>query len=413
MSVIITKEMMLQRLKDKGIEDVKYVSNYTALSHNAIFQCIKTGIEYEDTPRNILTYGHCSCPNCMHEIKSQAAKIRYQKNVLKGTNNLVPFNKNTQEKFEEICKSNNPHWEVIGEYINSWTKIKVKCRDCGYTKEYLPSTLYYYSQCPNCNDGISYPNKFLREVIKQLSIDIQPKYEHSFSWLGRMKLDCYFIYNNQEYAVEMDGGYHYRDIPRRNTDALHQRDILKDQLVKDHNIYMIRIDSQQSDYLYLKNSFYASAFNQLFDLSAINWELCGENAQCNYCKKAWDYFKNHLEASTYDIANALGVSDSACLSYIKKGMDLKLFYHPLGKRPIFVTNIAKDEKMFFDSLINFSRYLNLEENIQLKPSKISYELSKEKPYIVNNKYIVVPFTDFFFNKTRKEEVFNANIFITK
>ena len=57
--------------------------------------------------------------------------------------------------------------------------------------------------CDVCGDGISYPNKFIRNLFKQLKLDV--KYEWRPEWIVPYYYDNYFEYNGNKYIVEMDG----------------------------------------------------------------------------------------------------------------------------------------------------------------------------------------------------------------
>lgn len=59
----------------------------------------------------------------------------------------------TTETFKERMKEINPNVEVLGEYINSSTKIKCKCLVCNYDDWYpVPSNLLSGSKCPKCSN---------------------------------------------------------------------------------------------------------------------------------------------------------------------------------------------------------------------------------------------------------------------
>ena len=60
----------------------------------------------------------------------------------------------TKEEVNQRLKNNfEQKVELAGEYINKRTKFLLKCNECGYQWEALPtSTLYsdYKHKCPNC-----------------------------------------------------------------------------------------------------------------------------------------------------------------------------------------------------------------------------------------------------------------------
>ncbi len=56
----------------------------------------------------------------------------------------------TTSRFREEVAMTNPNLEVVGEYVNTSTKIDVRCLDCGYTWKTNPSSLLSGIGCPAC-----------------------------------------------------------------------------------------------------------------------------------------------------------------------------------------------------------------------------------------------------------------------
>ena len=59
--------------------------------------------------------------------------------------------KKTQAEFEEEVKQlGKGEYEVIGNYINNRTKIKIRHKICGHIYDVLPSAFLQGKRCPNC-----------------------------------------------------------------------------------------------------------------------------------------------------------------------------------------------------------------------------------------------------------------------
>lgn len=92
-------------------------------------------------------------------------------------------------------------------------KVKVKCPNCGYLKSMNINKLISRNKmtCRKCSDGISYPEKFLYSILKQLNIDFET--QKIFDWsrnLDNKKLyDFYFKYDNKKVIIETHGSQHY------------------------------------------------------------------------------------------------------------------------------------------------------------------------------------------------------------
>ena len=110
-------------------------------------------------------------------------------------------------------------------------KVYVKCPDCGSIKKdkVRINDLYRYGfSCKKCGDNISYPNKFMYNILDQLNIDFIPEY--SPEWLGRKRFDFYIP--SLSLIIEMDGGLgHGKRELRKENNSL-EIDEWKDWLIK-------------------------------------------------------------------------------------------------------------------------------------------------------------------------------------
>jgi hypothetical protein len=83
---------------------------------------------------------------------------------------------------------------------------------------------------------------------------------------------------------------------------------------------IIRIDCLKSDKEYISNNICNSELKDIFDLSAIDWDLCDKKAQKSLVKESCDlYISGAYDLST--IANILHISVSSVRHYVKKGKD--------------------------------------------------------------------------------------------
>lgn len=204
----------------------------------------------------------------------------------------VPRSHKTTEEFMEQVNNKNTCWNVVGEYINNKTKVKIQCKYCGYIHESLPQNILHNScGCPICSDGISYPNKFSRSFLKQLPIT-NVIYEYSPDWAKPLRYDNYFEYNGQAYILEMDGGFHYQNnaLSHKSLEEINSTDRHKDELALSHNIKVIRIDCKKSKYEYIMDNIRQSELSCIFDLSDIDWNLCNKYACSSLVYEVYDYY---------------------------------------------------------------------------------------------------------------------------
>lgn len=90
----------------------------------------------------------------------------------------------TQECFiKEVRENFGNEYEVLGKYINSKTKIKVRhnCKKCNYYEwDIMPSSLLQGVGCPKCNGGV-------QKTTEDIKREIYYKYGDEYKLLGEYK----------------------------------------------------------------------------------------------------------------------------------------------------------------------------------------------------------------------------------
>lgn len=212
--------------------------------------------------------------------------------------------------------------------------ILMKCPDCGYERLYEPSSLKTYTHLPcSCNDNYSLPNKFSYFVFKEMKNIQNYQREYNPDWLKPYSYDNYFEYKNKKFVVEMDGalghGKKTFGSNKRDVDGL-KRDNIKDALAKEHNITVIRIDSEKSDLNYLKENMLKTLSN-IVDLSTVDWQYVYEKATsnivknvCEYAKENYKFVGNKKIESNYieDISLKFDIAKPTVVRFLKIGRDL-------------------------------------------------------------------------------------------
>lgn len=172
-----------------------------------------------------------------------------------------------------------------------------------------------------CSDKRSYPNKFSYVFLNQLPItNWQPEYQPD--WAKPYRYDNYFEYGDKKYILEMDGAFHYKNNTLNGVTAEGSKiiDKYKDDLAKEHNIEVIRINCLRSDLSYIKNNILNSSLFFVFDLSNINWDKCDEYATKNIVKELCKYWENYNHPSYAELKKVFHIkSDTTINSYLKKG----------------------------------------------------------------------------------------------
>lgn len=299
--------------------EIKVLDKYIGYEDRIKFQCKENHV-WETTPHSILA-GH-GCPYCAGLL------------VWVGFNDLWT----TRPDVASLLKDPNDGYKYT---YGSNIKVKFKCPECGNIEEKpIAQVSKQGLPCSRCSDGVSYPNKFARALLDQLQLYYH-KCEYRPDWAKPYLYDNYFIYNDVEYILEMDGAFHYKEMKKsdRTLDEIRKIDQIKTSLAIQHGINVIRIECMDSSYDYIKNNILSSELNDIFDLSNVDWTLCNEKAQKNLIKEACDLYMSGLH-DLNEISHRLHVHYSTVYNYLKNGAKFNWCdYDP--KRAI---QIARDKK---------------------------------------------------------------------
>lgn len=148
MSAKKTQKEFIEEVKLLHGNEYEVIGQYINAKKHIKIKHIKCGKMFEVMPTNFLK--GTRCPHCFKSKK-----------------------KTTEEFKNEVYKLVKDEYSVLGEYINSHTKIKIKHEKCGNVYEVRPTAfLYQNARCPKCS-AIKAGNytrkgteKFKREVIE-------------------------------------------------------------------------------------------------------------------------------------------------------------------------------------------------------------------------------------------------------
>ena len=251
-------------------EEYSGALNKIEVKHN------KCGKTYSVTPSNFLNGGRC--PYCkgrnrttedfkniihsMHgeeytvlgEYKNVRAKIKMRHNkcgteysskvadILSGSEcpkcngNMKPT---TDMFIKRISKLYGNRYEILSEYINSYTKIKVKDNYCKHEFYIVPSMLVEGYGCNKCKESIG--ERLVRTTLDNNNI----KYikEKVFKELPRKRFDFYLPEYNT--IIEFDGAQHFKPSEffggGEAFERIRKSDCIKNKFAKDMGIDMLRI----------------------------------------------------------------------------------------------------------------------------------------------------------------------------
>jgi len=240
-----------------------------------------------------------------------------------NTSKFSKSNKYTKENINNWCKLNSLNIELINNYKDVNKKLNWKCLDCNNIFKRSWDDIYQSKiSCPNCGDGISYPEKFGLFLFNQLNVYYI--YNSIANWSKNKRYD--FIFNDLKIVIEFHGLQHYNggfeSYGGRTLEEELENDKLKKELSECNGYKYIDIDCRKSELEWIKNNILNSELNNIFNLSNINWLECHEYAiKNNLIKETCDLWNNEIKM-TSKISEILKLSDSTIRRYLKQGAEL-------------------------------------------------------------------------------------------
>lgn len=287
------------------LPNIEVIGTYIRSQDTVKCKCLLDGYEWDAWPGHLVR-GH-GCPVCAGN------------KVFAGYNDITTLRPDLVKYFKAEDEAKN-----FTVYSNQYADLV--CPYCGHTKNMIVGHLSKTGfACPICGDGVSYPNKFCRQVLRQLPIT-NLQCEYSSDWTESYLYDNYFEYNGIKYIVEADGMQHFQDTSGiwASLDIVKQADDDKTKLAVNNGCVMIRIDCRKSEMRYIKNSILSSGLSDVFDLSDIDWVACEEASRSSLIYEICNFYNNTTNKRIKDIANVFDLSDVTVRKYLRIGTDLNM-----------------------------------------------------------------------------------------
>jgi len=213
------------------------------------------------------------------------------------------------------------------EYSSGSNKsIILKCPECGFEKPMqIPRLLNQGFGCPRCSDGVSYPEKFMFNVLEQLNVDFKTQLNKTvFDWCNGYRYDFYIPILNC--IIETHGIQHYeRKLDKwMSLQETQENDRCKERIAKENSIVnYITLDCRDSKIDWIKNSIMTSNLPSLLGFKEldIDWLKCHESACNSLVRVVCDLWNSGIN-STLEVANKLKISRPTATRYLNKGVQL-------------------------------------------------------------------------------------------
>lgn len=203
--------------------DVIITSEYISAKDKVDCECKVCGSNFKMKPNSLLN-GQ-SCPICAKE-KRRTACVK------------------TKEQFVNEMKYVNDTITILGEYVNTHTKLLCKCQKCNHEWNTTPHDLLDGYGCPKCN--ISLGENEIEEMLvrNNINYEIHKKYDGLYG-VGNGKLSYDFYLPNYNLLIEFQGKQHETPIDYfggEETFIIQQEhDRRKREYAKEHNIELLEI----------------------------------------------------------------------------------------------------------------------------------------------------------------------------
>lgn len=150
--------------------------------------------------------------------------------------------KNTKIFKKEVYDLVKDEYEVLGEYIDTNTYIRMKHNKCGHEWDIVPvDFLTKDIRCPECaNKIISNASKFIEQYLSENNIYfIKEKKFSDCKYKKQLPFDFYLPEYNL--LLEYDGEQNFKDAFNNNFNVQHKRDTIKNKYCITNKINLIRI----------------------------------------------------------------------------------------------------------------------------------------------------------------------------
>ena len=201
----------------------------------------------------------------------------------------------------------------------SQKKLQWTCPICQTTIIKAPQTVLVRGlSCPNCSTGVSIPNRFMRALLKELSVTFEA--EKSFPWSQKKRYDFYLPDFNL--LIEMQGDQHYTNYMFGRKE-ISSNDELKRSLALSNGVSKyVCIPARYSTIEYLSESVLNSELSSILNLSNVNWHSLTPCLYTPPIEEVVSLWKSG--ALLGDIAQELQITRTVVRKYLKRAAEMGL-----------------------------------------------------------------------------------------
>lgn len=200
--------------------------------------------------------------------------------------------------------------------------------------------------CCCCSDGISYPERFVYHLLKQLNVSFLR--DTTLSWSGMKRYDFYV--EDKSLIIETHGIQHYLEqvqFNRNNAKSEKDNDKIKKEMAITNGIMnYIELDCRYSNFSYIKDSVLNSDLVSIYDLSSVDWNAIEIDSMKSNVIRACELYNSGIK-STPQISKLLNLDLSTVIDYLKRCADAGLCNYTTDRHKKI---ICVDKEKIYDSL---------------------------------------------------------------
>lgn len=351
--------------------DCPYCSGrYASKSKNFLieFPTISEEWDYEKNEKTPDMYTPKSNRSVWWKCKKEHSYLQTIKHRANGGECIYCTNRSLLVGFNDMATTNPQLANLLfdkkdGEKFMQFSNEKVdwRCSNCdGHIKNKTISDVNIYGlSCAMCSDGIKYPEKVMREVLKQLNVQFE--HDKPFDWSEKKRFDFYIPLLKM--IIEIHGGQHFnggfRTQGGKTLEEEQINDAEKQKLAFKNNIqHYLVIDSRESNLDYIKMNIVKSPLTTFFDLSTVDWievENVAQTSLSHQCLLLWNDGMKDIEL----IAKELKIHREMVRRYLKKWSKInKCDFNtsPKNKRKIIQLSLEMEFIKEWDSISAASTY---------------------------------------------------------
>ena len=343
----------------------------------------------DDSNEGRLTY-KIRCTSCGHTFKRRTDSFEKGKKlcqccdrnhvVKKGINDIAT-------KRPDLVKYFCNKEDAYRYSVSSNVKIKAICPICKTTKEIEISKLSSCGlSCPTCGDGVSFPNKFMRNLLNNCGIDFIAEY--CPDWSNGRKYDFYLIKEN--IIIEMDGGQHFKDVDHwGGIDDTIKNDEYKTNMAIEHGIKIIRINCNYTNirtrFEEIRRSVENSDISNIIDFKnkRIDWAIIEFYSSKSDLVRACEIKNEKPNFSSRDISCIIGVHYVTIERWLELGNKFGLcVYNKEAEKIKAKKEISKKSSkplLFVEKGILYRNSNECGKDLGIKTKIINLSCSSKKP----------------------------------